>query len=99
MDNTDIQALLDEMLKKQEAALRKQFEEREKKLIELYEQREKEWSSLFEAQTNVVADHVAQHIGNEVVEATQPNLERTARLPNMPKAFLTKSKDRLQHSS
>lgn len=41
MDNTDIQALLDEMLKKQEAALRKQFEEREKKLIELYEQREK----------------------------------------------------------
>ncbi|HHK8126557.1 TPA: hypothetical protein ACQVJW_005582, partial [Serratia marcescens] len=63
------QALLDEMLKKQEAALRKQFEEREKKLIELYEQREKEWSSLFEAQTNVVADHVAKHIGNEVVES------------------------------
>lgn len=70
MENkNEFQALLDRLLKEQEEKLTKQFQKEKQALASQYEQREKEWSSLFEAQTNVVASHVAEHIGKEVVQS------------------------------
>lgn len=67
MQDNDIEKMLEDLLKKQEIALRKEYEDREKKLIEQHEQLSKEWASFFEVKTETIAQGVAEHIGKEVV--------------------------------
>lgn len=87
MQDNDIEKMLEDLLKKQEIALRKEYEDREKKLIEQHEQLSKEWASFFEIKTETIVQGVAEHIGREVVNVYTAKFGETNEATQLAKDF------------